>query len=51
MTHVMNILFREMFSDSEITQYFAMSEDELRYTVNYGLAPHFKDILQKDVES
>ena len=31
--------------------YFAMSEDKLRYTVNYGLALHFKSILQKDVES
>ena len=40
-----------MSSDNEITQYFAMSEDELSYTVNYGLTPHFKGILQKDVES
>ena len=31
--------------------YFAMSEDKLRYTVNYGLALHFKSTLQKDVGS
>ena len=47
----MNILFRGIFSDSKIGQDFAMSEDKLRYTGNYGLAPYFKGILQKDIES
>ena len=47
----MNILLREMFSDSKIAQDFVLSEDKLWYTVNYGLAPHFKGILQKDVGS
>ena len=42
-----NILFREIFSDSKIAQHFAVSEDKLRHTVNYGLAPHFEGILQK----
>ena len=40
-----------MFSDNKIAQDFVFSEDKLWYTVNYGLAPHFKGILQKDVES
>ena len=31
----MNILFREMFSDSKIAQDFAMSENKLRDTVSY----------------
>ena len=47
----MNILFREMSSDSKIDQDFSMSEDKLKYTVNYGLAPHFKGIFQEFVKS
>ena len=40
-----------MSTGSKIAQVFVMSEEKLRYTVNYGSVPHFKGILQKDVES
>ena len=40
-----------MSTASKIAQDFALSEEKLRYTFNYGSLPHFKGILQKDVES
>ena len=30
---------------------FALIEDKVRYTVNFGLAPHFASILEKDLFS
>ena len=40
-----------MFSDSKIAKDSAVSEDKLRYTIKYGLASHFKGILQSNVQN
>ena len=37
-----------MFLNSAITKSFTVSADELWYVVNYGLAPYFNDILEKN---
>ena len=40
-----NELFRTMFPDSNIAKQFMLGEDKLRYAVNFGLAPYFKELL------
>ena len=36
-----------MSTASKIAQDFALSEEKLRYTVNYGSLPHFKRYFAK----
>ena len=40
-----------MFSDSEIAKSFKLGADKLKYSVNYGLAPYFKSILETNVKN
>ena len=44
-----NELFRTMFPDSNIAKQFRLGEGKLRYIVNFGLAPYFKELLTGDV--
>ena len=45
----LNKLFRLMFSDSRIASSFHMSKTKCEYFITYRLAPHFKELLLKDV--
>ena len=40
-----NELFQQMFPDSEIANTVKLGKTKMSYTVNYGLAPYFKDQL------
>ena len=39
-----------MFADSSIALNFAISEDKIRYIVNYGIAPYFKGLLIDEIK-
>ena len=39
-----------MFPDSSIASNFAISEDKIRYMVNYGIAPYFKSLLIDEIK-
>ena len=41
--------FRAMFPDSKIAQSIKMKKDKASYILNYGLAPHFKDMLMSEI--
>lgn len=45
-----NELFKRMFPDSQIAQGFAMKEKKAKYIISYGLAPYFRDLLQKSID-
>ena len=45
-----NTLFKTMFLDSSIASNFAISEDKIRYMVNYGIAPYFKGLLIDEIK-
>ena len=45
----LNKLFRLMFSDSRIASSFQLSKTKCEYFITYRLAPHFKELLLKDV--
>ena len=45
----LNSTFRAMFSDSSVAQEFQLGADKLKYVVNWGLAPYFKDILKENL--
>ena len=38
-----------MFSDRQITHEFQSGPDKLNYLTDWGLAPYFKDKLEKDI--
>ena len=38
-------VFKCMFPDSEIAKSFELGADKLKYVINFGLAPYFKDML------
>ena len=40
-----------MFIDSEIAKSFQLSKTKCGYLINYGLAPYFKDVLLKSINS
>ena len=42
-------LFARMFPGSEIAKKFRMQRTKCSYLVSYGIAPNFKDILQRKV--
>lgn len=42
-------LFKKMFSDSIIARNFAMGPDKASYVINYGLAPYFNSLLNKQL--
>ena len=44
-------LFRIMFPDSAIAAKFSLGVDKCRYLVNFGIAPHFLEMLQKSVSN
>ena len=43
-------LFRSMFTDSAIAQYFQLSTDKLRYLQNFGIAPYCKSLLDEKLK-
>ena len=45
----MNEIVRVIFPDSNISNRYQMGTDKIRYLVNWGLAPYFKDNLVEDV--
>ena len=45
----MNVTFQKMFPDSNIAKQYQMGPDKLKYIVNWGLAPYFKDLLIEDI--
>jgi hypothetical protein len=45
----LNNLFKSMFTDSEIAKCFQLSKTKCGYLINYGLAPHFKELLLQKV--
>ena len=45
----MNATFQTMFLDSNIAKQYQMGPDKLKYVVNWGLAPYFKDLLIEDI--
>lgn len=45
-----NLLFQRMFPDSSIAARFQCGERKSAYLSVFGLAPHFKDILQSNVK-
>ena len=45
----MNVTFQIMFPDSNIAKQYQMGPDKLKYIVNWGLAPYFKDLLIEDI--
>ena len=47
----LNGLFKAMFIDSEIAKSFQLSKTKCGYLINYGLAPYFKDVLLKSINS
>ena len=38
-------VFKCMLPDSEIAKSFELGADKLKYVINFGLAPYFKDML------
>ena len=47
----LNDLFKAMFIGSEIAKSFQLSKTKCGYLINYGLAPYFKDVLLKSINS
>ena len=45
-----NNVFQTMFPDSFTAKSFKMGPDQLRYAVNFGLAPYFKTVLEQQVK-
>ena len=43
-------LFRCIFSDSDVARRYQLGPDKLRYSVNFGIGPHFKNILMDNVK-
>ena len=39
-----------MFPDSEITKKYQLGADKMRYSINSGIRPHFKQILMNNVQ-
>ena len=44
-----NKLFVSMFPDSEVASKFTLGKTKCDYFVNYGIAPHLKNILTKAI--
>ena len=47
----LNDPFKAMFRHSEIAKFFQLSKTKCGYLINYGLAPYFKDVLLKSINS
>lgn len=47
----LNDLFRRMFPDSNVAKSFQLSKTKCGYLINYGLAPYFRELLNKLVMS
>ena len=44
-------LFKTMFLDSQITSEFQMSHTKLAYSINFGIAPYFRQIFVDEINS
>ena len=42
--------FKSMFPDSTIAEKLCLQKDKCAYFINYGIAPHFRSILMKNVK-
>ena len=47
----MGELFCVMFPDSEIVNTFKLAASKCAYLITYGIAPHFKNLLQQAVKA
>ena len=47
----LNKLFRSLFTENEIVKYFQLSKTKCGYIMNFVLAPHFKDLLLKEIKA
>ena len=43
-------LFSVMFIDSEIAKKYQLGADKVRYSIHFGLGPHFKNILMENAQ-
>ena len=43
-------LLNACFPGHETIKLFSLGADKLRYSCNYGLAPHFRSLLQDEVQ-
>ena len=44
-------MFQYMFPDSEVAAQFSLGKSKCRYMLLFGIAPHFKSILKKDINT
>jgi len=44
-------LFHQMFPDSDIASKFACGKDKCSYICRFGIAPHFTELLQQDINA
>ena len=42
-------VFKTMFPDSDIARNFHLGPDKLKYLTNFGIAPHFKELLTREL--
>ena len=47
----LNEMFRSMFPDSKVANKFALSKTKCAYTINFGLAVHFKQQLISEIKA
>ena len=40
-----------MFPDSDIVKSYNLREKKIKYTIQYGIAPHFKELLVGDLKN
>ena len=45
----LNQTFHLMFSECPTAERFQLGPDKLKYVINWGVAPHFKDLLKTDL--
>ena len=44
-------IFRKMFKESEIAERMSLGPSKAAYSTAYGLAPYFKEVLNKETKS
>ena len=41
---------RTLFQDSKIAEKYSQNETKVKYMIQYGLIPHFQDLLKSDLK-
>ena len=47
----LNQTFQSVFSECPIAQKFQLGPDKLKYVINWGLAPHLKDLVKTKLQN